>query len=49
MVTKARIIGSRFVISQFTLGGFAFENYFVEVKLRKKCSEDSAQLLGFAQ
>ncbi|MES3016406.1 MAG: hypothetical protein V4721_01450 [Bacteroidota bacterium] len=36
MGSKAKTSKSRLVLSQFTLGGFAFETYFAEVKSRKR-------------
>ena len=36
MKIKDKIVESRLILSQFTLGGFAFEEYYVEVKLRRR-------------
>ena len=39
MKTNNKIVKSQLILSQFTLGGFAFEKYFAEVKLRRKWRE----------
>jgi hypothetical protein len=39
MKTNDKILKSRLILSQFTLGGFAFEKYFAEVKLRRRWRE----------
>jgi hypothetical protein len=36
MNAKGRIIKGRFVLSQFTLGGFKFDEYFAEAKVHRR-------------
>lgn len=39
MKIKEKIVKSRLILSQFTLGGFVFEKYYAEVKLRRRWRE----------